>query len=312
MLSSAVAVYKSLYPDAATIEKGEWQNDVGSASAIYEEYYQLKAGCYLAGRNSRFRLFCSHPAPQRARGAPAICASAADGKIHQPLRHRFRAPGGDEPGGRGISVSLPCQRLRGTAETAPPNHRAPSFLQHAVMHLAPPALNIVDVAGKRPSRARANRKATPTPAVDRHQVVAQLGDQSIKTLRPIAGRVRGDHNIGSPACPAAADSHSRSSGAESFPHHRPQDRDRQPRAKDLRWQNPGSSSVFATINVGSASPRAIPAATGRAGESRSAGFQRRVVVRAGSLRRSVGTVDSARPSQAPSLAAGSALAGYRS
>ena len=45
MLSPAVANDKSLYPDAATIEKGEWQNDVGSASAIYEEYYQkLKAG----------------------------------------------------------------------------------------------------------------------------------------------------------------------------------------------------------------------------------------------------------------------------
>ncbi len=45
MLSPAVANDKSLYPDAATIEKGEWQNDVGSASTIYEEYYQkLKAG----------------------------------------------------------------------------------------------------------------------------------------------------------------------------------------------------------------------------------------------------------------------------
>ncbi|HHH5938168.1 TPA: hypothetical protein ACP2RK_003739, partial [Escherichia coli] len=28
-----------------TIKNGEWQNDVGSASSIYEEYYQkLKAG----------------------------------------------------------------------------------------------------------------------------------------------------------------------------------------------------------------------------------------------------------------------------
>ncbi|MDP1357589.1 spermidine/putrescine ABC transporter substrate-binding protein PotD, partial [Klebsiella pneumoniae] len=45
MLSPAVANDKSLYPDAAPIEKGEWQNDVGSARAIYEEYYQkLKAG----------------------------------------------------------------------------------------------------------------------------------------------------------------------------------------------------------------------------------------------------------------------------
>jgi len=29
---------KSLYPDAETLSKGEWQNDVGSA--IYEAYYQ--------------------------------------------------------------------------------------------------------------------------------------------------------------------------------------------------------------------------------------------------------------------------------
>ena len=45
MLSPEVANDKSLYPDAATIQKGEWQNDVGSASTLYEEYYQkLKAG----------------------------------------------------------------------------------------------------------------------------------------------------------------------------------------------------------------------------------------------------------------------------
>lgn len=45
MLSPEVADDKSLYPDAATIQKGEWQNDVGSASTLYEEYYQkLKAG----------------------------------------------------------------------------------------------------------------------------------------------------------------------------------------------------------------------------------------------------------------------------
>ncbi|MGS6555738.1 hypothetical protein ACUWFG_27100, partial [Escherichia coli] len=32
-------------PDAETIKNGEWQNDVGAASSIYEEYYQkLKAG----------------------------------------------------------------------------------------------------------------------------------------------------------------------------------------------------------------------------------------------------------------------------
>ena len=40
-----VANDKTLYPDAETIKNGEWQNDVGSASSIYEEYYQkLKAG----------------------------------------------------------------------------------------------------------------------------------------------------------------------------------------------------------------------------------------------------------------------------
>ncbi|TFE59046.1 extracellular solute-binding protein, partial [Escherichia coli] len=45
LLKKEVAEDKSLYPDEATIEKGEWQNDVGDASAIYESYYQkLKAG----------------------------------------------------------------------------------------------------------------------------------------------------------------------------------------------------------------------------------------------------------------------------
>ncbi|MGT3086816.1 spermidine/putrescine ABC transporter substrate-binding protein PotD, partial [Salmonella enterica] len=45
LLSPEVANDKTLYPDAETINRGEWQNDVGSASAIYEEYYQkLKAG----------------------------------------------------------------------------------------------------------------------------------------------------------------------------------------------------------------------------------------------------------------------------
>ena len=45
LLSKEVSGDKSLYPDQATIDKGEWQNDVGDASAIYEEYYQkLKAG----------------------------------------------------------------------------------------------------------------------------------------------------------------------------------------------------------------------------------------------------------------------------
>ncbi len=45
LLKKEVAEDKSLYPDEATIQKGEWQNDVGDASAIYESYYQkLKAG----------------------------------------------------------------------------------------------------------------------------------------------------------------------------------------------------------------------------------------------------------------------------
>ncbi|CCJ97775.1 ABC transporter, periplasmic spermidine putrescine-binding protein PotD (TC 3.A.1.11.1) [Cronobacter malonaticus 507] len=45
LLKKEVAEDKSLYPDEATIKKGEWQNDVGDASAIYESYYQkLKAG----------------------------------------------------------------------------------------------------------------------------------------------------------------------------------------------------------------------------------------------------------------------------
>lgn len=45
LLSPEVANDKTLYPDAETIKNGEWQNDVGAASSIYEEYYQkLKAG----------------------------------------------------------------------------------------------------------------------------------------------------------------------------------------------------------------------------------------------------------------------------
>ena len=97
MLSPAVANDKSLYPDAATIEKGEWQNDVGSASAIYEEYYQkLKAGRYSRRAEPRFRpFFCSHLSPAaRARGAPAICASAADGKNPPAAAPPLPAPGG--------------------------------------------------------------------------------------------------------------------------------------------------------------------------------------------------------------------------
>lgn len=45
LLDPKVSGDKSLYPDKAIIEKGEWQNDVGDASTLYESYYQrLKAG----------------------------------------------------------------------------------------------------------------------------------------------------------------------------------------------------------------------------------------------------------------------------
>jgi len=45
LLPKNVADDKSLYPDAEVIKAGEWQNDVGDASALYESYYQrLKAG----------------------------------------------------------------------------------------------------------------------------------------------------------------------------------------------------------------------------------------------------------------------------
>ncbi|WP_114195548.1 spermidine/putrescine ABC transporter substrate-binding protein PotD [Edaphovirga cremea] len=45
LLPKEVTEDKSLYPDADIIEKGEWQNDVGSASELYETLYQkLKAG----------------------------------------------------------------------------------------------------------------------------------------------------------------------------------------------------------------------------------------------------------------------------
>ncbi len=45
LLPAEVANDKTLYPDEATIQKGEWQNDVGNASTLYENYFQqLKAG----------------------------------------------------------------------------------------------------------------------------------------------------------------------------------------------------------------------------------------------------------------------------
>ncbi|OTA16896.1 spermidine/putrescine ABC transporter substrate-binding protein [Xenorhabdus vietnamensis] len=44
LLPKEMAEDKSLYPDEAVIQKGEWQNDVGNASILYEEYFQkLKA-----------------------------------------------------------------------------------------------------------------------------------------------------------------------------------------------------------------------------------------------------------------------------
>lgn len=46
MFSLVVVNDKLFYLDVVIIEKGEWQNDVGSVSVIYEEYYQkLKVGC---------------------------------------------------------------------------------------------------------------------------------------------------------------------------------------------------------------------------------------------------------------------------
>ncbi|WP_420065663.1 spermidine/putrescine ABC transporter substrate-binding protein PotD [Pectobacterium colocasium] len=45
LLPPDVSGDKTLYPDDETIAKGEWQNDVGSASTLYETYFQqLKAG----------------------------------------------------------------------------------------------------------------------------------------------------------------------------------------------------------------------------------------------------------------------------
>ncbi|MNJ80406.1 Spermidine/putrescine-binding periplasmic protein precursor [compost metagenome] len=45
LLPKEIANDKSLYPDDAVIENGEWQNDVGDTSTLYETYFQqLKAG----------------------------------------------------------------------------------------------------------------------------------------------------------------------------------------------------------------------------------------------------------------------------
>lgn len=45
LLAPEVAGDTSLYPSEAVLKAGEWQNDVGDASRLYEEYYQkLKAG----------------------------------------------------------------------------------------------------------------------------------------------------------------------------------------------------------------------------------------------------------------------------
>ncbi|VFS83951.1 Spermidine/putrescine-binding periplasmic protein precursor [Raoultella planticola] len=65
MLSPEVANDKSLYPDADTIARGEWQNDVGSASTLYEEYYQkLKSGPLIPSGGA--------PAPPLFRPSPAL------------------------------------------------------------------------------------------------------------------------------------------------------------------------------------------------------------------------------------------------
>ncbi|MEC5321303.1 spermidine/putrescine ABC transporter substrate-binding protein PotD [Brenneria populi subsp. brevivirga] len=45
LLPPEVSSDKTLYPDDEVINKGEWQNDVGGASSLYETYFQqLKAG----------------------------------------------------------------------------------------------------------------------------------------------------------------------------------------------------------------------------------------------------------------------------
>lgn len=45
LLSKGIANDKTLYPDDKVIEQGEWQNDVGDASRLYETLFQkLKAG----------------------------------------------------------------------------------------------------------------------------------------------------------------------------------------------------------------------------------------------------------------------------
>lgn len=45
LLPAEIANDKSLYPDDETIHKGQWQDDVGDSSVLYERYYQkLKAG----------------------------------------------------------------------------------------------------------------------------------------------------------------------------------------------------------------------------------------------------------------------------
>lgn len=45
LLLAEIVNDKSLYPDEETIRKGQWQDDVGDASVLYESYYQkLKAG----------------------------------------------------------------------------------------------------------------------------------------------------------------------------------------------------------------------------------------------------------------------------
>ncbi len=108
------------------------------------------------GRESEDKNSTLSPAA-RATGSPAICASAADGKINQPLRHRFLPPVGDEPGRQGHQRQFAMPKTTRKRPKRRLNHRALRFLQHkAVMHLAPPALNIIveRVAGKRPPRAR--------------------------------------------------------------------------------------------------------------------------------------------------------------
>ncbi len=126
------------------------------------------------GREPRFRLFfCSHLSPAARRGARRQFAPARPiVKIHQPLRAtRFLPPVVMNPGRQGHQRQFAMPKTTRKRPKRRLNHRALGFLQHkAVMHLAPPALNIVErVAGKRsPTGKGLTGRPHPLQRVDRH------------------------------------------------------------------------------------------------------------------------------------------------